>query len=55
VILYAVVSDEIHRVIEFFLDPADAEAMLAKVLHDESDWRDILHVEPIELLTGGAN
>jgi hypothetical protein len=42
VILYAVVSDEIERVIEFF--PTRDEA---RVLAD--DWREILHVEPIVL------
>jgi hypothetical protein len=55
VVLYAVVSDEIQRVIEFFLERHEAEAMLVRVLTDEPGWRDILHVERIELQTGGAN
>jgi hypothetical protein len=29
--------------------------MLRRVLVDEPDWRDVLHVEPIELATGGFN
>jgi hypothetical protein len=55
VVLYAVVSDEIQRVIEFFLERHEAEAMLVRVLNDEPGWRDILHVERIELQSGGAN
>lgn len=54
-IVYAVVSDEIHQVIEFFETPSEAEAMLETVLDDEPDWRDVLYVEPIELVTGGVN
>jgi hypothetical protein len=42
-------------VIEFFETPAQAEAMLEEVLRDEPDWREILYVEPIELVTGGLN
>ena len=55
VVFYAVVSDEIHRVIEFFGTPAEAEAMLETVLEDEPSWRDVLYVEPVELFTGGEN
>jgi hypothetical protein len=29
--------------------------MLTRVLGDEPAWRDIFHVEPIELAAGGAN
>jgi hypothetical protein len=39
-------------VIEFFAFRADAEAMLALVVGDEPDWRDTLHVEPIDIATG---
>jgi hypothetical protein len=35
VVFYAVVSDEIEQVIEFFRTPAEAEAMLETVLEDE--------------------
>jgi hypothetical protein len=42
-------------VIEFFASRADAEAMLALVVGDEPDWRDTLHVEPIDIATGGPN
>jgi hypothetical protein len=55
VILYAVVSDEIHQVIEFFNSPAEAEAMLETVLEDEPEWRDSLYIECVELVTGGQN
>jgi hypothetical protein len=53
VIFYAVVSDEIEQVIEFFRTPAEAEAMLETVLEDEPGWREILYVEPVEFVTGG--
>jgi hypothetical protein len=36
-VFYAVVSDEIHHVIEFFNTPAEAEAMLETVLEDEPE------------------
>ena len=55
VIFYAVVSDEIEQVIEFFRTPAEAEAMLTTVLEDEPGWREFLYVEPLELVTGGEN
>jgi hypothetical protein len=55
VVFYAVVSDEIHQVIEFSGTPAEAEAMLEPVLKDQPDWREILYVEPVELVTGGEN
>jgi hypothetical protein len=54
-VFYAVVSDEIHQVIEFFPSRVEAEAMLARVVGEEPDWRDTLHVEPIDLATGGPN
>ncbi len=54
-VFYAVVSDEIHQVIEFFNTPAEAEAMLETVLEDEPDWRDTLYIECVELVTGGPN
>jgi len=41
-----------HRV---FNTPAAADAMLEEVLRDEPDWRDVLYIEPIELLTGGLD
>jgi hypothetical protein len=55
VIFYAVVSDQIDEVIEFFRTPAEAEAMLETVLEDEPAWRDLLYVERVELVTGGLN
>ena len=39
VVFYAVVSDEIHQVIEFFNTPAEAEAMLETVLEAPSARR----------------
>src|SRR5215208_6292482 len=45
VIFYAVVSDEIQQVIEFFSTPAEAQEILERVLNDEPDWREILHIE----------
>jgi hypothetical protein len=54
-IFYAVVSDQIEQVIEFFRTPAEAEAMLETVLEEEPSWREILYVERVELVTGGEN
>ncbi len=45
-VFYAVVSDEIRCVIEFFPTRWEAERRLAWVLCNEPDWRDILDVEP---------
>jgi hypothetical protein len=55
VVFYAVVSDEIEQVIEFFVDREDAETMLARVLVDEPEWEDTMRIEPVELATGGLN
>jgi hypothetical protein len=55
VVFYAVVSDEIEQVIEFFVDREDAETMLARVLVDEPEWEDTMRVEPVELARGGLN
>jgi hypothetical protein len=52
---WAVVSDEIDEVIEFFPTRRQAEAMLAEAVWDEFDWRGILHVERIELRTRTTN
>lgn len=52
-IVYAVVSDETDRVIEFFPTRDEAETMLARVLADEPDWREILQVEAIVLGQAG--
>lgn len=54
-VFYAVVSDEIEQVIEFFLEREDAETMLARVLVDEPEWEETMRVEPVELATGGLN
>jgi hypothetical protein len=55
VIFYAVVCDEIEQVLEFFKTRVEAETMLGRVLVNEPDWRDVLHIERIELVTGGQN
>ena len=54
-VFYAVVSDEIHQVIEFFNTPSEAEAMLETVLEDEPEWRETLYIECVEFVTGGPN
>jgi hypothetical protein len=55
VVFYAVVSDEIHQVIEFFNTPSEAEAMLETVLEDEPQWRETLYIKCVEFVTGGQN
>ena len=62
VIFYAVVCDEIEQVLEFFKTRVEAETMLKRVLVNEPDWREVLHVERVvlhvervELVTGGLN
>jgi hypothetical protein len=55
VFFWAVVSDEINRVIKFFPTRWQAERMLAKVLWDRPDWSGVLHVEKIEFRTGNGN
>ena len=52
---WAVVSDEIKQVIEFFPTRRQAERMLATVLRDEPSGREILRVEKIEFRTGTVN
>jgi hypothetical protein len=54
-VFYAVVSDEIQRVIEFFPTRWEAERKLARVVWNEPAWGDFLHVEKIELRTGTTN
>jgi hypothetical protein len=55
VLFWAIVSDEINQVIEFFPARRQAKRMLAEALQDEPDWRRILRVEKIEFRTGTAN
>jgi hypothetical protein len=52
---WAVVSDEIDRVIKFFSTRWEAEDMLNRVLWVEPSWGGILRVERVELRTGGPN
>jgi hypothetical protein len=55
VFFWALVSDEINRVIEFFPTRWQAERMVAEAVRDEPDWCDSLRVEKIEFRTGTAN
>lgn len=48
VMFYALVSDEIQEVIEFFIRHKDAERMLAECLADEPGWETIIRVEAVE-------
>ena len=52
---WAVVSDEVDRVIEFFPTRWQAERKLAKAVWNEPSWHGILRVEKIELRTGTPN
>lgn len=51
---WAVVSDEINRVIELFPTRRQAERMIAEALQDEPE-QGILRVEQVEFRTGTAN
>jgi hypothetical protein len=53
--IWAVVSDAIDEVIEFFPTRWQAEKMVAEAVYDEPDWRGILRVEKIEFRTGALN
>ena len=44
-----------EQVLEFFKTRVEAETMLKRVLVAEPDWREVLHVERVELVTGGLN
>jgi len=55
VFFWAVVSDEINQVIEFFRTRRQAERMIAEALQDEPGWREILRVEKIEFRRGTTN
>jgi hypothetical protein len=55
VVVWAVVSDEIDQVIEFFPTRRQAERMVVEALQDEPSWNGILRVEKIEFRTGTAN
>jgi hypothetical protein len=51
-VLWAVVSDEIKQVIEFFPRRRQAERMVAEGLQDEPDQREVLRVEKVDFRTG---
>jgi hypothetical protein len=48
-VVWGVVSSEIEQVIEFFRTRREAERMLAEVVRDESDWRQLFYIERVEL------
>jgi hypothetical protein len=54
-VVWAVVSEETKRAIELFPTRNEAEEMLARVLEDEPDWRDVLRVERLELGSESQN
>jgi hypothetical protein len=47
--VWAVVGSKSEQAIELFPTRDKAEEMLARVLEDEPDWRDVLRVERLEL------
>lgn len=47
--VWAVVSHDIEQAIELFPTRLEAEEMLALVLEDEPEWRDIMSIEPLDL------
>jgi hypothetical protein len=47
--VWAVVSHDIEQAIELFPTKRKAEEMLALVLEDEPEWRDIMSIERLEL------
>jgi hypothetical protein len=49
-LIYALASSQSRReTLDFFLTREAAEAELREILQDESDWKDVLCVVPIEL------
>jgi hypothetical protein len=49
--LYALLSDRIGAVIDFYATREAAEAELRDALSDEPEWEDVLRVEPVEFET----
>jgi hypothetical protein len=49
VLFYGVVSAQTEKVVEFFLEPEAAEAMIDEVREDEPGLAEVLCVEAIEL------
>jgi hypothetical protein len=49
VILYALISDEIDQVIDFYPTREEADADLLDCLGDEPEWWDVLRVEAFEI------
>jgi hypothetical protein len=46
---FGVVSAQTERVVEFFLQREDAEAMISEVREDEPELAELLRVELVEL------
>jgi hypothetical protein len=51
VLLFALVSDEIQAVVDFYAAREEAEAELRDALSDEPEWADVLRVEAFEFET----
>jgi hypothetical protein len=48
--VYALTSSQsLREMLDLFLTREASEAELREILHDESDWKDLLRVVPIEL------
>ena len=50
-VFFALVSDEIQAVVEFYPSQEEAEAELRDALSDEPGWVDVLRVEAFEFET----
>jgi hypothetical protein len=50
-LLYALISDEIQAVVDFYPTRAEAEADLLDCLSDVPEWWDVLRVEAFEIET----
>ena len=50
-LFFALVSDEIQAVVDFYPSRAEAEAELRDALSDEPGWGDVLRVETFQFET----
>jgi hypothetical protein len=50
-LVYALVSGETEKVVDFYPTMKEAQAALAECLADEPEWEDVLRVEPVEFET----
>ncbi|MGH9322919.1 MAG: hypothetical protein ACRD3V_23915 [Vicinamibacteria bacterium] len=49
--LYALVSAETEKVVDFYATKEAVETALVECLADEPKWKDVLRVEPVEFET----